>query len=208
VVTLGTLSVYRGLTLWWLRQDVQIPGAERDWVFAGVGGVPLVVWLGLALLAGTWLALTRTVAGRHLLALGSNPAAAHRASISRARVWLGAFTAQGALAGLAGLLYLARSGNLQPTSYGEKTLEAIAAAVVGGVAITGGRGSVWGVALGCLFLVSLGPACIFLHVSTRWQQTLVGSVMVVAVLADAFWAGRRGPAGGVPGRPRGGAKGP
>jgi ABC-type sugar transport system ATPase subunit/ribose/xylose/arabinose/galactoside ABC-type transport system permease subunit len=193
VVTLGTMSVYRGLTLWWLRRDVQVPGTARDWVFTTAAGVPVVAWLGLALLAGTWLALTRTVAGRHLYALGSNPAAAHTVSISKARVWLGAFTAQGVLAGLAGLLYLARSGNVQPTSYEEKTLEAIAAAVVGGVAITGGRGSVWGAALGCVFLVSLGPACVFLHVSTHWQQTLVGSVMVVAVLADTFWARR--PAG-------------
>jgi ABC-type xylose transport system permease subunit len=59
------------------------------------------------------------------------------------------------------------------------------------VAITGGRGSVWGVALGCLFLVSLAPACVFLHVSTQWQRTLVGGVMVVAVLVDSLWR-RRG----------------
>jgi ABC-type xylose transport system permease subunit len=59
--------------------------------------------------------------------------------------------------------------------------------VVGGVAITGGRGSVWGVALGCVFLVSLAPACTLLHVSTHWQRTLVGAVMVLAVLLDTLW---------------------
>jgi rhamnose transport system ATP-binding protein len=187
VVTLGMMSVYRGLTLWWLNQDVQIAGEARNWIFAEAAGVPLIAWLGLALLVLTWLLLHGTVAGRQLFALGSNPAAAHRVSISRVRVWLAAFTAQGMLVGLAGLLALARSGSLQPTSYEDETLRAIAAAVVGGVAITGGRGSVWGVALGCVFLVSLAPACTLLHVSTHWQRTLVGGVMVLAVLLDSLW---------------------
>jgi ABC-type sugar transport system ATPase subunit/ribose/xylose/arabinose/galactoside ABC-type transport system permease subunit len=192
VVTLGTMSVYRGLTLWWLAQDVQVPGRSRDWLFAEVGGLPVITWSGLAVLAATWLLLTRTLTGRELYALGSNPAAAHRVGIHRTRVWLTAFTLQGGLAGFAGLVYLARSGNLQPTSYEDKTLEAIAAAVVGGVALTGGRGSVWGMALGCLFLVALPPACLFLQVSPLWQRTLVGGVLVVAVLIDTLWR-RRGP---------------
>jgi ABC-type sugar transport system ATPase subunit/ribose/xylose/arabinose/galactoside ABC-type transport system permease subunit len=190
VVTLGTMSVYRGLTLWWLGQDVLIDSTRRGWALGGPLGLPLAAWLGLALLGLAWAGLRSTVAGRELYALGSNPAAAHRVSIDRGRVWLLAFTVQGALVGLAGLLYLARSGGLQPTSHEDKTLEALAAAVVGGVAITGGRGSVWGVALGCLFLVSLGPACTFLEVSPHWRQALVGSVMVGAVLVDSVWRGR------------------
>jgi ABC-type sugar transport system ATPase subunit/ribose/xylose/arabinose/galactoside ABC-type transport system permease subunit len=190
VVTLGTMSVYRGLTLWWIGRDVQIAHVRREWLVAGVAGLPLGAWLGLALLVVVGLGLTFTVAGRELRALGSNPAAARRAGISMARVWLLAFSLQGALVGLAGLLYLARTGGLQPTSHEDKTLEAIAAAVVGGVAITGGRGNVAGVALGTLFLVSLGPACIFLGISTRWQQSLVGAVLLAAVLLDALGRGR------------------
>jgi rhamnose transport system permease protein len=135
----------------------------------------------------TWLLLNYTVPGRKLYALGSNPSAAHRVGIERSGVWLGAFTVQGVLVGLAGLLYLARSGGLQRTSYDEKTLQAIAAAVVGGIAITGGRGSVWGVALGCLLLVTLPHAGIFLGVTTTWQQTLVGAVLVLAVTLDTLW---------------------
>jgi ABC-type sugar transport system ATPase subunit/ribose/xylose/arabinose/galactoside ABC-type transport system permease subunit len=190
VVTLGTMSVYRGLTLWWLGENVLIGGSERNWALVRLLGLPLVAWLGLLTLGLAWAALNHTVWGREAYAFGSNPAAAHRVSIERGHVWLRMFTLQGALAGLAGLLYLARSGGLQPTSYEEKTLESIAAAVVGGVAITGGRGSVWGVALGCLFLVSLGPACTALELAATWRQALVGSVMVVAVLIDALWRGR------------------
>jgi rhamnose transport system ATP-binding protein len=190
VVTLGTLSVYRGMTLWWLKQDVQVPGSAREVLTRPLAGLPVVVWLGLGLAVLAGLFLRRTVPGRELYAVGSNPAAAARAGVSLPRAWLAAFTLQGALAGLAGLLYLARSGQLQSDSYEDKTLEAIAAAVVGGVAITGGRGSVVGVVLGCLFLVSLAPACVFLNVPPTWQRTLVGAVMAVAVVLDALWRRR------------------
>jgi rhamnose transport system permease protein len=190
VVTLGTLSLYRGLTLWWLKEDVQIPNELRSGVFAEALGLPLIVWAALVLAIVGWLVLNGHIWGRELYALGGNQFAAKRVGISKARVWLRAFTIEGLLAGLAGLLLLARSGSLQPTSYEDKTLEAIAAAVVGGVAITGGRGSIWGVALGCVFLVMLGPACQFLHISTNWQRALVGAVMVTAVLTDTLWRRR------------------
>jgi ABC-type sugar transport system ATPase subunit/ribose/xylose/arabinose/galactoside ABC-type transport system permease subunit len=191
VVTLGTLSLYRGLMLWWLQGDVQIPGDVRGQFVAPVGGLPLVVWLGLATQALGVLFLRHTVPGRELYGVGSNPAAARRVGISRARVWLTAFTLQGVLAGLAGLLYLARSGQLQPISYEDLTLKAIAAAVVGGVALTGGRGTVAGVLLGCLFLVTLASACEFLRIPVTWQRTLVGAVMVVAVALDTLWRRRQ-----------------
>jgi ABC-type sugar transport system ATPase subunit/ribose/xylose/arabinose/galactoside ABC-type transport system permease subunit len=190
VVTLGTLSLYRGLTLWWLKEDVQIPNELRSGVFAEALGLPLIVWAALVLAIVGWLVLNGHIWGRELYALGGNQFAAKRVGISKARVWLRAFTMQGLLAGLAGLLLLARSGSLQPTSYEDKTLEAIVAAVVGGVAITGGRGSIWGVALGCVFLVMLGPVCQFLHISTNWQRALVGAVMVTAVLTDTLWRRR------------------
>lgn len=190
VVTLGMMSVYRGLTLWWLGQDVQIEGAKRAWAMADIAGLPVLAWIGLGLAVVTGLWLRFTVAGRELFALGSNPRAAIRVGIRPWRVWLIAFTLQGMLVGLAGLLYLSRTGSVQPTSHEDRTLEAIAAAVVGGVAITGGRGRVLGVALGCLLLVSLGPACIFLGLSALWQQSLVGAVLLVAVLADTLLRGR------------------
>jgi ABC-type sugar transport system ATPase subunit/ribose/xylose/arabinose/galactoside ABC-type transport system permease subunit len=191
VVTLGTLSLYRGMALWQLKQDVQIPGVARDTFVKPIAGMPLLVWIGLVLAGAVALFLRRSVIGRQIYAVGSNPVAGARAGISRSWTWLTAFTVQGMLAGLAGLLYLTRSGQLQAVSYEDTTLQAIAAAVVGGVAITGGRGSVLGVVLGCLFLAALPPACEFLHVPTIWQRTLVGAVMVVAVTLDALWRRRQ-----------------
>jgi rhamnose transport system permease protein len=191
VITLGTLSLYRGLFVWWLGEDLHIPLSRRDPLITTWLALPAMAWLGLAVAILVAVFLHRTVAGRELYAVGSNPTAAQRAGISPGRTWLVAFTLQGALAGLAGLLYLARSGSLQAVSYEDMTLQAIAAAVVGGVALTGGRGSVLGVMLGCLFLVSLPQACQHLHIPTTSQRTLVGAVMVVAVTVDALWRRRQ-----------------
>lgn len=186
VVTLGTMSVYRGLTLRWLGQDVQIPSAQRGWALQSWLGVPVLAWCGVVLAVGLVVWLRWTVAGRQLYALGSNARAARRVGIPAGRVWLRAFTLQGALVGLAGLLFLARTGSLQPTSYEDVTLQAIAAAVVGGVAITGGRGSVLGVLVGSVLLVALEPACIYLGLSPHWRLSLVGAVLLVAVLFDTL----------------------
>src|SRR5262249_52745271 len=134
VVTLGAMSVYRGLTRWWMRQDIQIPGVMRNVLFGEGQTAPPVVWLGTGFFLLLGVILTRTEFGRSLFAVGGNATAARKVGLNRSRVWLKAFTVQGALAGLAGILYLARSGSLQSTSYDDKTLQAISAAVVGGVA--------------------------------------------------------------------------
>jgi rhamnose transport system permease protein len=190
VVTLGTMSVFRGLTRWWMQQDIQIPGATRNVLFGEGQAAPPVVWLGAGFFMLLALMLNRTMFGRSLFAVGGNAAAARRVGLSPARVCLKVFTLQGALAGLAGILFLARSGSLQTTSYEDKTLQATSAAVVGGVAITGGRGSILGVVLGCVLLVLLTMACQFLRLSTDWQQAAVGSVLVIAVTVDALWRRR------------------
>lgn len=187
VVTLGTLSLYRGLTLYLIEENVLVPGSDRNWLLARFLEVPLIVWLAFLLVIVSWIFLSRTVAGREFHALGDNPWAAHRVGIHKHKVWLKAFTLQGLLVGAAGLLSLANSGSMQPTDFEDRTLEAIAAAVVGGVAITGGRGSAWGVVLGCLFLVSLPRASIFLHIPTQWQRALVGSALLIAVTMDTLW---------------------
>jgi ABC-type sugar transport system ATPase subunit/ribose/xylose/arabinose/galactoside ABC-type transport system permease subunit len=191
VITLGTMSLYRGLAHRVIGGIIQVPGRERGWLLTTVAGVPLLACLGLALALVVWLFLTRTVTGRELYAVGGNPMAARRVGIHPARAWLVAFTLQGFLVGAAGFLALTRNGNVQGTDFDEYTLAAIAAAVVGGVAILGGRGSAGGVVLGALFLAALEPACILLHVAPTWQRTLAGAVLVVAVTLDALWR-RRG----------------
>jgi rhamnose transport system permease protein len=192
VVTLGTMSVYRGLALWLLTDEIHIAREFREWLRAEWLGFPVPAWLGLFAVLATGLLLGGTVMGREFYAVGSNPAAARRIGIHRGRVWLKAFALQGVLIGLAGFLHLAYTGNLQPVSFANKTLEAIAAAVVGGVAITGGRASAWGVLLGCVVLVVVDQACVFLGLTTTWHRTLVGAILVAAVCLDALWRKRTG----------------
>jgi ABC-type sugar transport system ATPase subunit/ribose/xylose/arabinose/galactoside ABC-type transport system permease subunit len=190
VITLGTMSLFRGLAQQVIGGVIQIPGPERQWLFAGVFGVPVLVLLGAGLALAVWLLLTQTITGRELYAVGGNAAAARRVGIHPGRVWLRAFALQGVLVGMAGFLALAKLGTVQDTDFDEFTLNAIAAGVVGGVAITGGRGSAWGVVLGCLLLAALAQASVLLGVATTWQRTLTGGVLVLAVTLDTLW--RRG----------------
>lgn len=110
VVTLGTMSVFRGLTLWWLGTDVQIDRALRIWAEAELLGIPLLAWLGVGLAAVISLFLTRFATGRDIIALGGNPAAAVRVGVRPGQTWVMAFALQGILIGVAGILTLARSG--------------------------------------------------------------------------------------------------
>ncbi len=194
VVTLGTMSLYRGVTLLLIggRAIHEVPAPFRAPMQATPLGIPAVVWLAFAVVALAWLVLGWTVSGRQILALGSNPKAAQRTGIHRARIWLAVFTLEGLLAGLAGLLALGLAGHLQATDFEEKTLEAIGVAVVGGIAITGGRGSVWGIWGAALLFRVLEKGWVLLHISGYWQRTLVGGLLLLAILGDRLWRRVRG----------------
>jgi ABC-type sugar transport system ATPase subunit/ribose/xylose/arabinose/galactoside ABC-type transport system permease subunit len=192
VITLGTLSVYRGLAFVVLggREIYNLPDRFRTPLLAAPLGIPTSAWLAVVILLVAWWLLGWTVAGRQALALGSNPRAAERSGIHRGRVWLAVFSLQGLLAGVTGVLALGLAGNLQPTDYEEYTLEAISVAVVGGVAISGGRGSVWGVWAAAFLFRVLEKGWVMLHISSYWQRTIVGSLLLLAILGDRLWRRR------------------
>jgi rhamnose transport system permease protein len=188
VITLGTLYAYRGIAILWIGptfiRSSWLPPEFRQFGTMPFLTVPvlLIVVLIVVLLVG-WFMTSRR-AGRDLYALGSNPEAATLFGLSERRLTLSAFTTSGALAGLAGLVYLAiyATGDARVgTGY---ELEAIAAAVVGGVAIVGGSGTIWGVALGAFFLATISSALPVLGVPSLWQQALVGLFIVGAILLD------------------------
>jgi ribose/xylose/arabinose/galactoside ABC-type transport system permease subunit/ABC-type multidrug transport system ATPase subunit len=194
VVTLGTMSLYRGLTLLLIggRAIHDVPASFRAPLQATPAGIPMAVWLALGLVSLAWFVLGWTVSGRQALALGGNPRAAQRSGIHRSRVWLAVFTIEGLLAGLAGLVALGLAGHLQATDFEEKTLEAIGVAVVGGIAITGGRGSVWGIWGAALLFRVLEKGWVLLHISGYWQRTIVGTLLLLAILGDRLWRRARG----------------
>lgn len=184
VVTLGTLTVFRGLLLQWTGGNVvgQLPGTFRQGVTARWLWLPAGAWwLALALL-GMSLFLAGTVPGRWLYAWGSNPRAARLTGISRTRTWLTAFGLGGLCAALAGLLELAQNGSMQTVMGTGYELRAITAAVLGGTAVAGGRGTPWGAVLGALLLAMLQNGLVLWGVSQFRYDLVLGGLLVGAMV--------------------------
>lgn len=194
IVTLGTLSAYRGLTFLITKGSQidgnYIPKSLIRWSQVGPFGIRNVPWMiiiviGVALL--TWLLLRHTRLGRHIYALGSNPDAARLRGIPVERVTFFTYAFTGLLSGFAGLLYASRFGFLNPGQTGSGLeLTVIAAVVIGGVNVFGGSGSVVGVLLGCLLLGAINVALSVLGIAGTWQLAAYGLVILIAVIADSL----------------------
>jgi rhamnose transport system permease protein len=188
VVTLGTLYMFRGLAFLWTdgRQvnAETLPDSFLNLGSDSIAGVPILVWIALVvvLVVGQWLRDFR--AGRELYAIGSNPEGARLAGVRSERRVLTAFVLAGALAGLGGVLYTARFGTVDATAGTAYELTVIAAAVVGGVAIFGGTGSVYGAALGALLLSTITSSLIVLRVDAFWQLAAIGALLLLAIVFD------------------------
>ncbi len=191
VATLGTLSIARGLTMLWTG-GFPITGLGKDFGFMGTGHflLPMPVWIS-ALLALAFFGVTRrTRFGRHLFAVGGNERAAALSGLNVNRIKLGVYTLAGGLAGVAGLLVTARLDSATPNAGISYELDSIAAVVIGGTSLSGGRGSVLGTVLGCLIIGVLNNGLVLLEVSPFWQQVIKGLVILVAVAIDQ--ASKRG----------------
>jgi D-xylose transport system permease protein len=149
--------------------------------------VPVVVLLAVAI-AGAFLTKSTTF-GRYLYAIGSNPDAARLSGINSKRYILVAFSLLGILVGVAALLHTARVGSASPDAGGLMELDAIAACVIGGTSLMGGRGTVWGALLGALIMASLDNGMSLISVENATQYIIKGAVLVAAVGFDM--AGRR-----------------
>ncbi|MEY4417474.1 MAG: hypothetical protein RIQ53_4767 [Pseudomonadota bacterium] len=189
VVTLGTMSVYRGAIFvasggaWVNDQDVHplIKALPRD----TLAGLPMLVWAALAVIAfSLWLLRWRRE-GRELYAYGGNPHAALYAGIPVRQRLVLAYTLSGALAGLAGLLWVGRYAIAFTELASGFELTVIAACVIGGVSIGGGVGTVGGALLGVLFIGVVNAALPVIQVSPFWQQAIAGAVILVSVALNA-----------------------
>lgn len=186
VITLGTMTVYRGTLILLTGGDTvgNLPpafGRLATANLAGVGGA--VVWLALAAVVAHFV-LAHTALGRQLYAYGNSPSAAQLIGVSQRRAWLTAYALCGLLTGLAGLLALARSGQMQSGLGVGYELQAIAATVIGGTAISGGRGSAAGMILGALLLSLLYNALVLWQVSVYRYDLVIGALLLAAVTLD------------------------
>jgi rhamnose transport system permease protein len=188
VITLGTLYAYRGISVLWIGGNFirpeWVPKEFKQFALTNFLGVPklLIVALIVVLVAAWFMTSRRT--GRDLYAIGSNPEAAVLYGLHTRWLTLIPFVISGTLAGLAGVIYVSiyATGDSKVGSGFE--LQAIAAAVVGGVAVVGGAGRIWGVALGAFFLATLTTALPVLSIPSLWQQAVVGVLIVGAITLD------------------------
>lgn len=188
VITLGTLYVYRGLNNAWAGGREYFSG-DRPEAFGNLSvdtvfGFPLITLIALAVLLILAVFLGGTRAGRDFYAIGSDPYAATLFGIPVRRRVITAFLVNGALAGLAGVLFASRFSSVGATTGTGIELDVVAAAVVGGVAIFGGSGTVVGAAIGALLLTTITSSLTALRVDKFWQQAIVGVLILAAIIID------------------------
>jgi len=186
VATLGMLSIARGLTMLWTG-GFPITGLGPSFGFIGTGhwlGLPMPVWVSGLLVAGFVVVTRRTRFGRYLYAVGGNERAAILTGLNVNRIKLWVYTLGGGLAGIAGLMVTARLDSATPTAGISYELDSIAAVVIGGTSLSGGRGTVLGTVLGCLLIGVLNNGLVLLQVSPFWQQVIKGLVILIAVAID------------------------
>jgi rhamnose transport system permease protein len=188
VVTLASMVVLRD-GLRWATEGAWIQNlpASFQWLGMSQGAFPiaaatLVAALQLAL---SWSA-TRVAAFRAVYATGSDPQAARLAGIDTRLVKFAAFTAGGALTGLAALMNAVRFNQIPSNAGLGLEMKVVAAVIVGGAAVRGGRGSFVGTLLGVTLLASVGPALVFLGVTSYWERAVHGVIVLAAVAADAW----------------------
>ncbi len=187
VVTLATMVTWRE-ALRWQRQGefVNLPDGLQWLGLSQVAGQWTLILTALGLLVLLALATKHLSAGRFVYAVGTDAEAARLAGIRPQLTTFSVFVFMGALVGLAAMMNVVQSPQVDPKSGSGLELKVIAAAVVGGVAVSGGRGKLWGVFVGLLLLACISPALTHLHIEAYWEKAIQGAIILLAVVADGL----------------------
>ena len=187
VVTLATMVTWQeALRLWQQGRLLNLPRELQWFGFSQTTGQTALITFAVTLVAvAAWVMKNITV-GRRVYAVGSDAEAARLAGIDPRRTTFGVFVSMGALVGVAAVLNVVQSPQVQPTCGDGLELKVIAATVVGGVAVSGGRGNLWGVFPGLLLLANVNPALTHFHVQAYWEKAIQGFVILLAVMADGL----------------------
>ena len=195
IATLGTMAVFRGVAFI-ISNGQSISIFDPAFRFIGDGkvfGAPVTILVLVAVVAIFFVMMGATIIGRNIYAIGGNPIVARLAGLNVRRYQIGIYMLSGATAGLAGMLLAARTGSGQPISGSEGLeLEAITAAVLGGCALTGGKGTIVGGLLGVLIIGVLDNGLILTSVPTFYQMVAKGVLLIVAVIIAEQQARRFG----------------
>ena len=186
IVTLGMMSIVSGISLvltGGLTRPLMVSGF--NWIGSGrIGGVPFPFILMLAAFAGLWVLMARMRFGRFIYAAGGNPEAARLIGIPLERTLIVLYVISAVSGAIAGTVLGAMLGAAGPTAAGSQLLTVIAAIILGGTSLNGGRGSVWGTLLAVLILGTLANGLTLLNVSSFWQDVTRGVVLMLAVSLD------------------------
>jgi ribose transport system permease protein len=186
VATLAMLTMARGFTMLWTRGH-PVTGLGSGFGFLGTGwflGIPMPVWIsGIVVIVAVILA-GKTRFGRYIYAIGGNESASLLSGIPIKKVKIGVYALAGLLAAVGGVLVTARLDSAQPNAGVSYELDAIAAVVIGGTSLSGGKGTILGTVLGAMIIGVLNNGLVLLNVSPFWQQVIKGLVILLAVIID------------------------
>lgn len=186
VATLAMLTIARGLTMLWTK-GFPITGLGEKFAYLGTGwflGIPLPVLVSGVIVLIAVIITNNTKLGRYIYAIGGNENAAILSGINIKKIKIIVYSIAGALAAVGGLLVTSRLDAAQPNAGTGYELDSIAAVVIGGTSLSGGRGSVWGTVLGAVIIGVLNNGLVLLNVSPFWQQVVKGFVILIAVIID------------------------
>ena len=187
VVTLATMVTLRqGLNLVRQGEFGNLPEGIQWFGLGQTAGQLVLVIAAVVILILLALAMRHLAAGRFVYAVGTDAEAARLAGIRPQLVTFFVFVSIGALTGLAAMMNLAQSPQVQPLTGNGLELKVIAAVVVGGVAISGGRGNLWGAFAGLLLLACISPALTHLRIEAYWEKAIQGTIILLAVVADGL----------------------
>jgi len=186
VATLAMLTIARGLTMLYTK-GFPITQLGDQFTFLGTGwflGMPMPVWISIMVIALSSFFVNKTRTGRYIYAIGGNERAALLSGVKVNKVKVVVYMIAGALAGIAGLLVTARLDSAQPNAGLGYELDSIAAVVIGGTSLSGGKGSIIGTVIGAGIIGVLNNGLVLLNVSPFWQQVIKGFVILLAVIID------------------------
>ncbi|WP_010096423.1 ABC transporter permease subunit [Ornithinibacillus scapharcae] len=188
IATLATMTIYRGITLVY-TEGRPITGLSDSFAFEMIGkgyifGIPFPVILMLIAFAILYFILKKTVLGRQVYAIGGNEEASILSGIKADRVKIWVYSITGMLSVLAGIILTSRLNSAQPTAGASFELDAIAAVVIGGTSLAGGKGKIVGTLVGALIIGVIDNGLNLLNVSSFYQQIVKGAIILLAVLLD------------------------
>ena len=203
IVTLGTASVYQGISLITNKSGSVVPTDEKITTtifFRALGGdietpIPIILIFVVLAFVVLHLVLHKTRFGYRILAIGSNPEAARLAGIPIKQTKILVCALMGFVSGIGGVLFLGFRGAVDPTTGANLLLPVVAAAIIGGTALSGGAGTVWGSLYGALIVGVIGVGVVFLGIDAVWSTLVTGLVILFAIGVDQIVRVRKNRAG-------------